>query len=457
MNDVVICKTMFRPNQKKSVYLSDVLIIKDMRHNVSLTVATIVAIIISLTACEKQNQGGNTNNEKTSNFFLYDGYSFDIRSVVSYEAGNNLMEFWLSSTEGLTTAKEIEEAGDFVVLNTHKSYLGQRDRFTGSSSEYSSIRFCNESFVKGNVGNAYIEVSMTQETLTMDFVAENLYTKAAAPTPVKLKGKYSGTYVVEEEEKFSNQWGLDRERHQISDAVYTTYEDGKDIITLSSSDGRTVNLQISPDRLNKKVTLPTKNDISDIIITCDGKNFNLNNGIGSFLIKKDEDSIDVEVDIKTSSSRVRVYYSGNYEYKLSKMNRYIYDYEGDSSVEGWHDIAKLMTQGSASSVKFYFSPSTGYSISTSNSTHMPILTVPSSIINAGKTYVKNLESWNLSYDLMQVSKYESEEKPHAGDEDWIEISLDADGIYTIDLKITATSSSMYGSSLDIFYKGAASN
>ena len=428
-----------------------------MRHNVSLTVATIVAIIISLTACEKQNQGGNTNNEKTSNFFLYDGYSFDIKSVVSYDTGDNLLEFWLSSTEGLTTTKEIEEAGDFVVLNTHKSYLGNRDRFSGSTSDYSSIRFCNERFTKGDAGNAYIEVAIVEEVITLDFIAENLYTKAAAPTPVKLKGNYSGTYVVEEEEKYSDQWGLDRERHQISEAVYTTYEDGKDIITLSSSEGRTVNLQISPDRLNKKVTLPTNNDISDIIITCDGKKFNLNNGIGSFSIKKDENGINVEVDIKTSSSRVRVYYSGNYEDKLSKMNRYIYDYEGDSSVEGWHDIAKLMIQGSASSVKFYFSPSTGYNISTSNSTHMPILTVPTALINNGKTYVKDIANWTLSYDLMQVSQFESEEKPHAGEEDWIEISKDADGIYTIELEITATSSYMYGSSLDIFYKGAASN
>ena len=87
---------------------------------------------------------------------------------------------------------------------------------------------------------------------------------------------------------------------------------------------------------------------------------------------------------------------------------------------------------------------------------MPILTVPSSIINAGKTYVKNLESWNLSYDLMQVSKYENEEMPHAGEEDWIEISKDGD-TYTINLEITATSAYMMGSSLDIFYKGAASN
>ena len=85
--------------QKKSLYLSDVLIIKDMRHNVSLKLATLFALFISLTACEKPNQEVNTNKEKDSNCFVYDGYSFDIKSVVSYDAGDNLLEFWISSTE----------------------------------------------------------------------------------------------------------------------------------------------------------------------------------------------------------------------------------------------------------------------------------------------------------------------------------------------------------------------
>lgn len=456
--------------QKKSLYLSDVLIIKDMRHNVSLKLATLFALFISLTACEKPNQEENTNKEKYSNCFVYDGYSFDIKSVVSYDAGDNLLEFWISSTEGLATADEIEAAGDYVVLNTHKSYLGKRDRFSGSTSDNSSIRFCNEGFKKGDNGNAYIEVTMDQEIVSLNFVAENLYTRASVP--VKIKGNYSGTYVVDVEEKYSNEWGLERDRIQIADALYSayetrkydaatdasTYEVGKYAIALSSADGKTINIQFAANRINTSVTLPTKNDITDIVITYgDGKNFKLNNGIGLFSVKKDENGISVEVDIKTADSRIRAYYTGTCQTDRVKLNRYFYDYEGESVAEGWHSIAKLMVQGSASSsVKFYFSPSSGYNISNSNSTHMPILTVPSSIINAGKTYVKNLESWNLSYDLMQVSKYENEEKPYAGEEDWIEISKDGD-TYTINLEITATSAYMMGSSLDIFYKGAASN
>ena len=428
-----------------------------MRHNVSLKLATLLAIFISITACEKSNQNGGSKQEKESNYFVYDGYYFDIKSVVSYEAGDNLMEFWLSSTEGLTTSKDIEAAGDYVVLNTHKSYLGSRDRFSGASSEYSSIRFCNESFTKGDLGNAYIEVAIVDEVLTLDFVAENLSTKAVAATPVKLKGCYTGTYVVDAEERYTNEWGLNRDRQSITEAIYTTYEDGKDIVTLTDSKAINISLQFNPERLNTKVTLPTKNDISDIIITYDnGKIFKLNNSIGFFSVKKDNDGINVEVDIKDADSRIRVYYSGEYKGVHSKLNRYIYDYEGDSSVEGWHDIVKLMVKNSSTTAKFFFSPSAGYSIGNSNSTHMPILTVPAEIINAGKTYVKNLNGWSLSYDLMQVSKFENEEKPHAGDEDWIEISKDGDN-YTINLEITATSTTMPGSSLDIFYTGATSN
>ena len=428
-----------------------------MRHNVSLKLATLLAIFISITACEKSNQNGVSKPEKGSNYFVYDGYYFDIKSVVSYDAGDNLLEFWLSSTEDLKTTAEVEAAGDYVVINTHKSYLGTRDRFSGSASDNSSIRFCNQSFKKGDIGNAYIEFTMDQKKITLDFVAENLYTRAAAPTSIMLKGNYSGAYVTEREEAYSNEWGLDRERKQISNAVYTIDEKGWDIISLYSEDGNGMHIQFDPSRINTKVTLPTQNDISDIIITYNnGKNFRLSNGIGFISLNSDSESIKVEINVKTDENRLRAYYSGEYKGVRCKLNRYIYDYEGDSTVEGWHDIVKLMVQNSGSSVKFYFSPTSGYTIGNSNSTHMPILTVPGSIINAGKTYVKDLEGWTLAYDLMQVSKFENEEKPHAGDEDWIEISKDGDN-YTINLEITATSTTMPGSSLDIFYTGAASN
>ena len=136
-----------------------------MRNNVSLKLATLFAIFISITACEKTNQNGGTNHEKESNFFIYDGYTFDIKSVVSYDAGDNLLEFWLSSTEGLKTAEEVESAGDYVVLNTHKSYLGDRDRFSAAQSKESYISFCEQTFAYGNSGTAYIEVQFSNDSL----------------------------------------------------------------------------------------------------------------------------------------------------------------------------------------------------------------------------------------------------------------------------------------------------
>lgn len=428
-----------------------------MRNNVSLKFATLFAIFISITACEKANQNGGTNHEKESNFFIYDGYTFDIKSVVSYDAGDNLLEFWLSSTEGLKTAEEVESAGDYVVLNTHKSYLGGRDRFSGASSNNSSIRFCNEKFAKGDVGNAYIEVAIEGDILTLDFIAENLYTKAAAPVPVKLKGTYKGTYSVEDEEKYSNEWGLDRERNKITEAILNNYEKGMSVISLNSADGNGIDIQLDPSRINNKITFPTKKDISDITITYgNDTNFRLTDAIGSISVSSDSENIRVEVDLKTREGRLRAYYNGAHETKLYKKNRYIFDYEGDSSVEGWHDIVKLMVQHSGSQVKFYFSPSTGYSINNSNSTHMPILTVPESIINKGKTFVKDLDGWNINYDTMQASKYENEDKPHAGEEDWIEITENGN-IYTVELEISSSSTYMPSSSLDIYYSGTASN
>ena len=428
-----------------------------MRHNVPFKLACLAAVLTVLIGCEQENQSMlPAKQEKESNFFIYDGYSFDIRSAVSYQTGDNLLEFWLSPTEGLTTIKEVESAGDYVVINTHKSYNGTRDRFSGTASDNSSIRFCDMAYKKGDTGSGYIDVNMTDATLTLDFVAEKLYTKSSAAPSVMLTGKYSGSYAVEQELPYSNEWGIGRERTELTDAVLTIREDGtKTDITLYTALGKAVNLQFSPERMNKKIILPDTK-IGDILLLYgNDKVFDLKNASGHILTETGTDGITVEIEVNREDSRLRACYKGTYTTETVKMNRYIYDYEGESSVEGWHDIVKLMVNKSGNFTTFYFSPEAGFSISGANYTHMPILKVPESFINGGRMYVYDLSGWSLNYDLLQAEMYESDEKPHPELNDWIEISRDGDE-YEIEMIITCKSSFMPTSSIDIYYKGTAS-
>ena len=203
---------------------------------VKVAVAAIIGTLL-ITGCEKPDNGPASEVPRT-NFFVYDGYSFDINSAVQYDKGDSSIELWLSPVSGLTTSKEIKAEGDYVVLNTHKSFLGDRDRFNGQSSRESFISFVDQKFSYGDQGTAYIEVQMRNDSLIIKFLAENLYTKNNPKPMSMLSGEYKGTYTIEKEQQYVNDWGFDREHAAIAKATLTTREDGgNSSITLFEADG----------------------------------------------------------------------------------------------------------------------------------------------------------------------------------------------------------------------------
>ena len=190
--------------------------------------AFITAAMTTINSCQKPDNGTeNTKPAEKTNYFTYDGYSFEINSVVQYDKGDKNIELWLSPSAGLTTINEVKSAGDYVVLNTHSSFLGNKDRFNATNSKSSFIRFGeNLQFSYGKTGTAYIEVSINGNEITLEFLAQKLYSKASDASAAMLEGKYSGTFSVEKELPFSNQWGINRNREDLTAARYTTYEDG---------------------------------------------------------------------------------------------------------------------------------------------------------------------------------------------------------------------------------------
>ena len=100
------------------------------------------SLLLIAGSCEKPDTN-KPEPEERKNFFTFETYSFDISSVVKYDKGDNAIELWLSPESGLTTISQIENSGDYVVLNTHASYLGSRDRFNAQASIDSYIRFGN--------------------------------------------------------------------------------------------------------------------------------------------------------------------------------------------------------------------------------------------------------------------------------------------------------------------------
>ena len=415
--------------------------------------ALLTLVSLTFLSCEKPTPEPEPQDQ--TNYFTYEGYSFEINSVVKYDKGDNAIEIWLSPESGLTTTSSIESAGDYVVLNTNKDYLNKRDRFNAATSKGSYIRFgSTKEFAYGDNGTAYIEVAVNGDQITLAFMAQKLYTKAEAEVKAAITGEFSGAFVTETERPYENEWGIDRKRAALSKAVYTTYENGSDSeITLFEENGvEAVHMTFKPSAAGTLIYFPSA-DIIELTYN-GGTPLALNNVTGSVKTSIADGSIEVLLDLTDGKQRIRASYSGVYEDDMVKENRYKYDYDGESPYEGRHDIVKLMVENKGGQCKLFFSPSDGYSIGTANSTHMPILTVPSDIINAGRKTFMEINGWEFAYDLMQVWPYDNEYKPHAATTDWIEINQSGD-TYEVEFILSSNATGMPSSSIDLYVKAAA--
>jgi len=139
-----------------------------------------------------------------------------------------------------------------------------------------------------------------------------------------------------------------------------------------------------------------------------------------------------------------------------KQNRYVYDYEGTSSYEGKHHIVQLMVEQKGAVTRFFFSPSEGYTIATSTYLHMPVLSIPSDIINDGRKSFLELSGWEFAFDMMQVWPYDNEYRPYPDASDWIEVNH-VNGVYEINMELSSQATGMPRSSIDIYFKGEARN
>lgn len=424
----------------------------------SFAKTALMAIIGMMLAsgCQKPDNGPEPIEEPRTNFFIYDGYSFDIRSAVHYDKGDNTLEVWLSPVSGLTTSKEIKASGDYVVLNTHKSYLGDRDRFNSQSSKESYLRFGEQKFAYGDEGAAYIEAELRNDSLLVTFMAEKLYTKSEDKPLGILSGEYKGTFTTEKEKPYANDWGYDREHSAIAKAVVTTREDkGNSSITLYEADGTEgIRIELPSSSIGKEYLITASEYPDDIKLYVGGSKYALKGSAGVVRTGVNENAATVSISLIKDSRHLRVEYSGAYETKVMKLNRFIYNYEGDSPYEGTQTIVKLMAEEKGGVLKLFFSPSEGYSISEANSTHMPILTVPSSIVNAGKKTFMELQDWEFAYDMMQAWPYEDEYRPHPSYSDWIEINREGNE-YEVEFILTSQATGMHTSTIDVYYKGEA--
>lgn len=431
---------------------------KTARH---ISFAFMTSLLLMMGSCEKPDSN-KPEPEERKNFFTFETYSFDINSVVKYDKGDNAIELWLSPESGLTTTSQIEKSGDYVVLNTHASYLGSRDRFNAQASADSYIRFGNDlQYEYGDEGVAYIEVQLEGDQITLDFLAQSLSSKAADQVNAQLHGTYSGTYVTEKEKAYENDWGVNRQHNQIDEVVMTMREDDGDwSVRMLHNDGTEgIRIEFPSDMMGQEIVIGGNNNANDLKLFYNGGiEFPLKDAAGWIKILNDVNGkpLTISISLIKGDTHLRAEYAGGFTPEVVKLNRFRFTYDGESPYEGEQTIVKLMVEQLGNNIKFYFSPSEGYSIGNANSTHMPILTVPKSIINAGPQSFMAVVDWSFEYDVMQVWPYFDEYRPHPDQNDIITINQEGDE-YEIDMRLSGIATGMNGSYMDLYYKGKARN
>jgi hypothetical protein len=299
---------------------------------------------------------------------------------------------------------------------------------------------------------------MTNDSLKVSFLADVLQTKYSPAPVAMLSGSYAGTYTVEKEKQYVNEWGIDREHIAVTDAVLTTREDGgNSSIALLEADGSEgIKIELPDDQIGREHLFTTSETPAGITLKYNnGAYLDLKGAIGYINTSLDGSSAQVSVSIVKDGMHIRAEYTGAYGTDIVKENRFVYTYEGDSGYEGKQYIVKLMVSDNGGVLKMYFSPAEGYSITDHiNKTHMPILTVPSSIVNDGRKAFTDLKDWEFGYDMMDVWPYQDEYRPHPAATDWIEINR-KDNVYEVEFILSSIGEGSYTSTMDLYYKGEA--
>lgn len=427
---------------------------------ISLAVS-MLAGLACLFGCRKTPTPDTIEQDQFTNTFTLDGSEYTIGSVVRFDQDNNTVQFWISQEEGLTTVKSIEEAGDYLLISTHKSYIGSRDRFTKAGT---FVKFGNQRFAYGDEGMGYIETSFSDEEMSIEFAVENLSTKAddaAEELSVALKGDYKGTYATYTEEALDNEWAMNLERFDIAGAHVIFREDGGvDTYTLYDRSGIVAVEFTLPQSRRGLPTLFAMTEDADEAFRIrynDKYDADMNLAFGSIIALADEDGLKVSFDITDNENRIRAEYEGSYTSSMVKANRYIYSSGSSygSGYDGKFFLTGLRTEQEFGKIILKFIPE-GTDEMYSD---IPELTITDfGLIGQEKIDLRNTPGWYFEFDRIAVECYDNEWKPAPMAGSWLTIMEmeDGDGII-IDMELaTEDPTFKYISTIDLYYEGEIS-
>lgn len=402
---------------------------------ISSRIAILALTTLAFIACDNKEQ--TEMGQESLGSFVYEGDTYQIRSVVLYELDNNQTQIWISETAGYTTVDEIEASVGELVITVPDSKIGQ--------GKYSDDKELEGRFIKydDKVNSGWMALSCSidkaNKNISIQFSSQTLKSAKNA-----IEGSYSGPYSEYTLPVLENQWAYNRQRKGISSVEFFEMEDGAPSrFVVYENHIPAVEIFLDPSKVGVPVTLGIGNPVpvGTQVFFDDGEEFGLSNVYGNITVNPAKDNISISLKLTNERGKtLAAEYVGAYRHRFgNKTNRCIFDSGSDGyGYNGKFEINSMSVIETSSDITFTFIPGEHLSNGHVDQNLIPTLKVSKNLVNVGEIDIKGTSyPWQFQYHNFQVYSFDpsASDKTTAGEGSVLSIERNSDGTYAVNIEV----------------------
>ena len=398
------------------------------------------AIVISLAAalaavsCEETPQS-TIQPEEVLGSFVYEGNTYNIRSVVVYELDNNQTQIWISETAGYTTVDEIEASVGELVITIPDSNIGKGKQ--SFEQEGNFVKYDD----KVNSGFCTLKCDLDSDNQMISFEFSSQKLKAAQNA---IEGSYSGPYSVYTLEELENQWAYNRQPKSITAVDYFEMEDGEPSrLVIYENETRAIELRLAKKNIGVPVTIGgSSTPIETEVLFDNGEEFKISSSYGKILVVPSKESISISIKLTNDGGKtLAANYEGAYRFRYAnKANRCIFDSGSEGyGYNGKFELTNISISETANEITFRLTPGEHLENGVVNTNLAPSFKVSKRLLNEGEIDARNTtEAWEFSYDMFQVYSYDasSPDRTRANEGSVFSVERNDNGKYTLNIEVS---------------------
>ena len=398
------------------------------------------AIVISLAAalaavsCEETPQS-TIQPEEVLGSFVYEGNTYNIRSVVVYELDNNQTQIWISETAGYTTVDEIEASVGELVITIPDSKIGKGKQ--SFEQEGNFVKYDD----KVNSGFCTLKCDLDSDNKMISFEFSSQKLKAVQNA---IEGSYNGPYSVYTLEELENQWAYNRQPKSITAVDYFEMEDGEPSrLVIYENETRAIELRLAKKNIGVPVTVGgSSTPIETEVLFDNGEEFKISSSYGKILVVPSHENISISIKLTNDGGKtLAANYEGAYRFRYAnKANRCIFDSGSEGyGYNGKFELTNMSISETANEITFRLTPGEHLENGVVNTNLAPSFKVSKRLLNEGEIDARNTtEAWEFSYDMFQVYSYDasSPDRTRANEGSVFSVERNDNGKYTLNIEVS---------------------